>query len=124
MPPWALTSWMRLRINDFLNRLAVDLLHQRHELVLAHSGDAVKNGVRIFVTGLYAFEVDHAESAQLRQLHGHANVHNAIHGAGDDRNLAVDSPEAPAGVGHFRINGPAAGHQGDFVDAVGPTYNL
>ena len=47
----------------FPHGLAVDLLHQRHELLLAHGRDAVEHGVRVFVAALHPLEVQHPQSA-------------------------------------------------------------
>ena len=117
-------SWMRLRISCLLNRLAVDLLHQRDEFVLADGGDAIQHLVGVFVAGLNTLKVQHAEGAQLGQANGHAHVHHAVHGAGDDRDLALDAPQGPTGIGDLGVHRATPRHQSDFIDSVGPANGL
>jgi hypothetical protein len=106
----------------FAHGLAVKLLHQRYKLLLSHRRDAVEHRLGIVVTALHAFEVEDTERAEPAELRAHAHIHHAIHGAGDDRDLALDAAEAPAAVGDGRIDRAAAGHQGDLIDSVGASH--
>ena len=103
-----------------LDRLAVDLLHERDEFVLADGCDSVQNGVGILITGLNPFEIENTECSQFRESNGHVDIHNAIHGTGNDRNFTLNSPEGPPGVGDIRIDGAASWNKSDFIDSVGP----
>ena len=72
--------------------LAVELLHQRYELLLAHRRDPVEHGVGVVVAALHALQVQHPQGALAGELHAHAHIHHSIHGAGDDRDLPLDAP--------------------------------
>ena len=109
-PDQVLTHW-----------LAVELLHQGHKLFFAHRGDAIKGRVGVLVSALNPFQVQYPHGSLLSQLNAHAHIDNAVHGAGDDRDFAADPTDGPAAIGYGRINGPSTGHQGDLINAVGPT---
>ena len=108
----------------FLNRLAVELLHERDEGVLADSSDAIQNRVWILVTGLDSFKIEDADGSVFGEVDSHVDVDNTIHRTGDDRNGAFNASDAPAGVCDFRVNSPPSGHQGDFIDSVGPSNDF
>ena len=104
------------------DRLAVELLHQRHELLLAHRRDPVQDRVGVVVAALHPLKVQHPQGSLAGEFHAHPHIHHAIHGAGDDRDLPLDAPQGPAAVGDGGIDGAPPRHQGDLIDAVGTTH--
>ena len=106
----------------FAHRLAVELLHQRHELLFADRGDAVEHRVGVVVAALHPLKVEHPEGAQLGELTAHPHIHHAIHGAGNDRDLPGDSAQGPAAVRDRRVHGATPWHQGNLIDAIGTTH--
>jgi hypothetical protein len=109
----------------FLDRREVKLLDQLGDGVLVGLGDLGEDVLGIFVAGLHAFEVDHAEAAELGHLDAEAHVGDAVHRAGDDRDLELERfPAAGArdferGVDLVRVDGDFTGHQRDFIETVG-----
>ena len=101
--------------------MAVELLHQGHELVFANGGNAIQHGVGIVITALDPFDIQYSEGSELGELDAHRHVDNAIHGAGNNRDLPGYPAQGPAAVGNRRIHRATTGNQGNFIDAVGAT---
>ena len=120
MPPPRLDLGDPLADQVFAHWLAVEILHQRHELLIAHRRNPIQHGIGIVVAALHPFQVQDSQGALPAELHRHRHIHHAIHGTGDDRDLPSDAAQAPAAVGYGGINCATPRHQGDLVDAVGP----
>ena len=107
-----------------MNRLAVDLLHQRDELVLADCCNAIQHFIGVDVAGLDSLEIENAQSPKLKEAYRHLHVDNTIHGTGDDWNVSLDATKTPASVRHLGVHSATTGNQSDFVDSVGPANGL
>ena len=79
---------------------------------------------RVFVAGLDAFEIQHAEAAELAHLDGEAHIDHAIHRAGQDRDLElerlrVSARQTQGDVDFVRVDRDSPRDQRDFVEPIG-----
>ena len=107
-----------------LDRLGINFLDQRSDLILIGLHDQVQHFGWIFVTGLHAFKVDDAKAAETVHLDAKAHIGDAVHGTGNDRNFesnvaAIFSWYLKACIHFGRIDGDLSRHERDFVEPVG-----
>src|SRR5260221_4334621 len=110
----------------FLDGRQIKLLDQLRHGVLVGLRDLGQDIFRIFVASLDAFEVDHAEAAQLGHFNAETDVGDAVHRAGDDGNLefegflAVRTGDLERGIDLVGVDRDFSGDQGNFIETVGP----
>ena len=73
-----------------LGRLAVEVLDEAGGLLRAGRGDLRHDFPRLFVAGVDAVEVEHAEAAELAHRDRELRVHHAVHRRGEERDVQED----------------------------------
>src|SRR5215510_13276810 len=112
------------RSNEILlNRFLVDALEQRRNLGLARFDDFLQNFLRVLVASLHSFKVQNGEPAELIHCDREAHVDNAIHGAGEDRNLKFErlrlfAWQTERDVHFVRVDRYAPRHERNLVETI------
>src|SRR5215467_350061 len=106
-----------------LDRFLVDALEQRRNLGLARFDDFLQNFLRVLVARLHSLKVQNGEPAESIHCDRETHIDNAIHGAGEDRNLKFErlrffARQTKCDVHFVRIYRYAPGHERDLVEAI------
>ena len=107
-----------------LDRLGVHLLHPGGGLLVVELADLVEQGGRVLVAGPEPLEVEDAQPAEAAQLDGRVRADHAVHGRRQQRQVEAVGVDLPGDVDVLGVAGPAAGHDGDVVEPVGPAPRL
>ena len=107
----------------FLDRFLVNLLEERGDFRFIRFNDLLQNFLWMFVARLHPFQVEDREPAELAHRDGELHVDDAVHGAGQDRDLQLDRVGIPPRdpkrrVDFVRIDRHAAGDESDLIEPI------
>ncbi len=107
-----------------LDRRGVDLLETAGGGLLVQLRDLVEQRLRVLVPGPQAFEVQHAEAAELADADRGLRGDDRVHGGGQEGELEAVRVDLPGDRDLLRVPGTPARDDGDVVERVRPAAAL
>ncbi|GAA3088344.1 hypothetical protein GCM10020254_36280 [Streptomyces goshikiensis] len=107
-----------------LDRRGVDLLEAAGGRLLVQLRDLVEQRLRVLVPGPQAFEVQHAEAAELADADGGLRGDDRVHGGCEEGQLEAVGVDLPGDRDLLRVPRTPARDDGDVVERVRPAAAL